>query len=333
MAEEGAEIAPPSTVDPQSAPATQWSATDDAVVVWLMLCSPFSEFKRVVASLHELQNKRLESIIPRFLEIMDNPELVQRVNAECKGDIIGYRSATWTRHEQLSLLRLVRNNKKCSQQAFLTKFPTLFHPARSSATLNATYARLRGKEGSFDNQLAQFESYCKAIHTEVEGKELLPFPGGFADPVAEVESVLAAERLDADVPTIEKDETFDAIRKRTADLMTQRTLACLVGEGNIRAIRKPKVMIGRSSPRCKPDIDLADLHLQSVSRNHCELFLAKDLKFYLTCHGNMVIVNGTIYKRGQTIRINEKDLIDIGGCVFVFMENLSLMQSLRQALN
>lgn len=331
MAEERAEIAPPSTIDPGAAPATQWSAADDALVVWLVLCSPFSEFKRVVSSIHELQTKRLESIIPRFFEIMDDPELVQRVNTECKGDIIGYRAATWARHEQLSLLRLVRNNKKCSQQVFLTKFPMLFHPSRSAASLNATYMRLRGKEGSFDNQLSQFESYCKGILTEVEGKELLPFPGGFADPVAEIEKVLEAEKLDVDVPTVEKDNTFDAIRKRTADMMTPKTLACLVGEGNIRAIRKSKVMIGRSSPRCKPDIDLADLHLQSVSRNHCELFLAKDLNFYITCHGNMVIVNGVIYKKGQTIRIHERDLIDIGGCVFVFMENLSLMKSLRQA--
>lgn len=324
------ELAVDSPVNPSSAPATQWTAIDDTFVVWLVLCSPFSEFKRVFSSIQELQSKKLETIIPRFLEIMDSPELIDRVNTECKGDIVSYRTATWARHEQLSLLRLVRNNKKCSPQVFLSKFSTLFHPCRSSSAL-MTSMRLHTKEGSFENQLAQFKEYCDAIHKEVEGKELLPFPGSCANPVSEVERVLEQEKLDADVPALEKDETFADLRKRASEFMTVKTLACMVGEGNIRPIRKPKVVFGRSSPRCKPDIDLADLRLQSVSRNHCLLFFATDLNFYIKCLGNMVMVNGTMYKRGEIIKIHDRDLVDIGGCVFVFLENLELMRALREA--
>lgn len=340
MAEEPAQVSAPATAPeppatPPGAPATAesgpvWTGSEDAQLVWLLLVSPFSEFPRVLSLVRELQGKKPETFVSRFLEVLHNPELTQRAVSQCKPDVLCCRTAAWEKHEQLSLLRLAHNNKKCPLQVFMQRYPALFHPSRTSASLIATSGRLKDKDGSYESLISQFKEYVRKVSEEAQGKDLLPFPGGYDDPVAEIQKILDSEEGPKQ-EEIKKDEDMAAVRARVADFMTPKTFACLVAPGKVKCIRRPKVVLGRSSPKCKPDVDLSDMNLQSISRMHCVLTLAKDLNWYVKCVRKMVIVNGKVFKKGCVVRIKDTDLIDIGGACFVFLENGTLMTSLRDA--
>ncbi|KAH0786765.1 FHA domain containing protein [Histomonas meleagridis] len=309
--------------------SNQWTAQDDATVVWLLLCCPFSEFQRLLPT---LQNKKVSSIGERFLEIINSEELLQRVCMTTHNDIIAYKAAPWTLLEQLSLVRLIHNNKKCNQVQFLSKFPMLFHPSRTASSLNAANVRLNSKDqASLEYQLNSFREYCKNIHNEVADMELLPFPGP-PDYKEQIQNYIQNENFKPDEPQIQRDQNIESIRQRAKERMTKKTFAVLVGPGNIRIIDKCKVVFGRRSPKCTPDIDLSDLCLQSISRLHCSISLATDLRFYLEVLNNYVLVNGIQFGKGKFILLNDRDLIDIGGACFIFLENDDLMNQLRGAL-
>ena len=269
----------------------QWSVQDDTNVIWIMLCCPFSEFKRLLPT---LQGKKPSSVGARFLEIINSEELLQRV-CNAHNDLIGYKTVPWTQYELLSLVRLIHNNNKCNQVQFLQKFPMLFHPSRTASSLNAANVRLKAKEqASLEYQLQTFREYMKSISNECKDHELCDFPGP-DNYKEEIEKLLNIESNESEKPTIVADQNIECIRKRANEKMTKRTFAALVGPGNIRLIEKCRVVIGRRSPKCIPDIDLSDLRLQSVSRLHCAISFATDLKFYLEVLSNIVIVNWLIF--------------------------------------
>jgi hypothetical protein len=300
-----------------------WTGAEDAILVWLVLSCPFVEFPRCWSS--NLPGKRPEFAVPRFLEILSNPELVQRVNAECRNDIICHKIAPWTRHEHISLLRLVTNNSRCNPAQFLKQFPMLFHPSRTSSALNATNLRLHSKDQSFANHLAQFREFVARIHEEAQGKELAEIDCDVAD----VERILNENVQPVDEPVVAVDASIDSLRQRANDQLTQKDFGALVGSGQVRVLKKAKTVFGRASPKCKPDVDLAELNLQSISRIHCTILLASDLHFYARCQGSCIIVNGVLFKRGAVVRLFDRDVIDIGGAPFIFFENQSLLAQLR----
>ncbi|OHT01214.1 FHA domain containing protein [Tritrichomonas foetus] len=338
----------------------KWSQSDDAFVVWLLLCCPFSEFQRTIPM---LSNKRPEAIVSRFLEIINNPDLIARVNSECRNDIIGYKPIPWTRHENLSLIRLVHNNRKCNHSQFLLKYPMLFHPSRTASSLNATFVRLKSKDHStISEQHNQFNASVEKIRDECQGLNLLPFPGIFdignsstndnkSDQSAYLESINNGSANPEDeayrntikgeiekllaFPTKEKDDepqpdfSIETMRAKAYEKMNKRSFAALVTSGSVKLVEKCRTVFGRASPKCTPDVDLAEFNLQSISRIHCAISIATDLSFYAECIGSTVIVNGVSFSKGKFIKLNDGDMIDIGGAPFVFFENRELMNNLR----
>ena len=278
-----------------------------------------------------LSNKRTDAIVSRFNEIINSPELIQRVNAECRNDIIGYKSIPWTRHENLSLIRLFQNNRKCMLAQLLLKFPMLFHPSRTASSLNAAFVRLKTKDhDTISEQHNQFKQSVDKIRDECKGLKLLPFPGGFEDPKEEVERCLKPpekENTEEDQP----DYNLEALRAAANEKLTKKSFAALVTSGSVKLVEKCRTVFGRASPKCTPDVDLAEFNLQSISRIHCAISLAVDLNFYIECIGNMIMVNTNIYNKGSIVQIHDCDLIDIGGVPFVFFENQELLKSLREA--
>jgi hypothetical protein len=273
----------------------------------------------------ELPRKNSEAAVVRFLEILASPKLVQRVNAECRHDIVCHKAAPWTRHEQLSLVRLAANNARCNPAHFLKGFPMLFHPSRTSATLTATHIRLRAKLDCFEATQAQFREWVSKIREEAAGRDTV----AIECMAAEVETVIAADPKPVDDPPPDAEMTVERLRARANEAITQKDFGAFVGPGPVRVLTKATTTFGRVSPKCKPDIDLSDLNLQSISRFHCTVSLASDLNFYLNCLGSAVIINGCIFAKETVIRLNDRDLIDIGGAFFIFFENQALLQQLR----
>lgn len=306
-----------------------WTPQDDALVVWLLLCCPFSEIQR---PLQMLQNKRPEAIVSRFNEIINNPDLIQRVNSECRNDIIGYKAAPWTKHETLSLIRLVHNNRKCNHLQFLLKFPMLFHPSRTASSLNATNVRLKSKDHStLSDQLLQFNAAVDKIHEECKDLELLPFPGEEdfqEDPKTVIEKLIYPPEPEKEESSMQE-YSIETFRQIASEKMTKKTFAALITSGSVKLVEKCRTIFGRASPKCNPDVDLAEFNKQSISRIHCGIFLAKDLNFYIECIGKMIMVNTCIFQKGSIIQIHDGDLLDIGGVPFIFFENRELLTSIR----
>lgn len=315
----------PSAPAPEEKPAITWTAQEDAQIMWSILCCPFSEYTKSTS----LASKTPKQIEDRYLEIIFNQEKSQRVLDEVRGDIIGFRTTSWTKYEYLSLIRLVQNNKKTNNFRFLTKFPMLFHPSRTNSSINATSVRLHSREKeTYDLYLKQFHEYEDKVHEEAAGLNLLPFPG--LDNPEPVIRNLVNDQTDVEkVEVIPTECTFEAIRARAKEKMNKRTFAAMVGPGNIRLLEKARVTFGRQSPKKKPDIDLSDLGLQSVSRIHVTISIRTDMNFYADVIGKGIMVNGIVYRKGTCIRIKDRDLIDIGGACFVFLENKELMKALR----
>jgi hypothetical protein len=309
--------------------ATEWTDEEDAICVWMCLSCPFSEFQKQVTS---LPGKTPKEIIDRFTTILNDATLVQRVNKKCNGDILAYKPVPWTVLETYSLIRLTHYNKRCVASAFLERFPTLFHPTRTSSSVSSYYDKLKQKDqASIDTQNIHFKEYQDKIYHDVKGQELTPFPGD-DDPVATVTAIIKKENDELILREEEaKSLSFDAIMAKVNDAWPKKSFAALVGYGDVRWIKGTNIVFGRASPKCRPDIDLFDLSLQSISRKHCAISLRTDLNFYLECIGGNVIVNGTVFKRGSFVKLRNKDVIDIGGAPFVFIENQTLMDSLRSA--
>lgn len=306
-----------------------WTAAEDTLVVWLVLSCPFSEFQKQAVS---LSNRTPGEIIERFTVIMNDKALTDRVNHECNSDILSYRPVPWTTIETYNLVRLCHQNKHCAAAAFLERFPALFHPTRTPTTITAYEEKLRQKEqGTIESQNILWRQYQDDINKFIEKHDLVPFPGS-DDPKTEVSEFMKQE---SDILLKQEEQaknfSFDVITSRVQDKWTKKSFAALIGGTGVRYIESTNVVFGRASPKCKPDIDLADLKLQSISRRHCAIKLCTDLRFYIECLGAIVIVNGTIFKKGSVVRLHDKDIIDIGGAPFVFVENHSLMDALRHA--
>lgn len=311
----------------------KWSPSDDTLVVWILLCCPFSEFQRCIPM---LSNRQPEKIVARFLEIIQNPSLIQRVITECRGDIIGYKTAPWSPHENLSLIRLVHNNRKCNHVQFLLKYPMLFHPSRTASSLNAAYVRLKSKDhSSLTEQLNVFNSFVQKVHDECQNLDLLPFPSEKEvqdDPKTVLEKLISPVPVETEEPQ-PPNYNIETFRESANNRMTKKSFAALVTSATVKTIEKARTVFGRASPKCTPDIDLAEFNLQSISRNHCAIMLAKDLNFYIECLGNMIMVNTQLFNRGAIIQIHDCDLIDIGGVPFIFFENKEILTVLRNSLS
>ena len=107
------------------------------------------------------------------------------------------------------------------------------------------------------------------------------------------------------------------------------------GPGMPIMINKPSVNIGRKTlfdEDIEIDIDLSHFNLKKVSRLHANIRLASDMNFYLTVFGRNAIINGELFIKGKIIQIHNSDVIDLGGFVFIFVENGELMNQLRHAL-
>lgn len=300
------------------------SASDDVNIVWFFLCCPFSEWKSSLPMLHKKSLKEAEE---RFIEIIQSPELTQRVNEECKGDIISYKIAHWSKQETFDLVRLTHINHRINGAELLESFPDLFHPCRTPNSISATSIRLRSRDHlSVTQQYSKYREYIASVHAEAESLPPATLPP--SNTIENIKQAIEEDALRHSNHLIPKNFSYSQLLERLSDTFT-KALAALIGPGNIRPIMKTRVIIGRESPKCRPDIDLSDLNLQSISRFHLTISLRKDMKFYAECMGKQVMINGIEFRKGDTIQLNDRDTIDIGGALYIFFENPKIMSVIR----
>jgi hypothetical protein len=115
-----------------------------------MFSCPFAEFSHWIG---QLLSKKPDTLLSRSFQILNDPTLVQRVNRETRGDIVGYRVPPSTRRAPLSLMRLVSNSgQRYLPSQFFAKYPLLFHPFHTSSSLSGRHpAPLQRSHSSIGN--------------------------------------------------------------------------------------------------------------------------------------------------------------------------------------
>lgn len=313
-------------INPTESVFLGWTPAEDANLIWLLMSCPFTDHSKPIVSYFPF--RAIQEIFQRYNEILESKELSQRVIKEANGDILTYKPIPWTKSEFCSLARLSDLNGKCLPSQFLASFPSLFHPARYAGSLLSTYNRLRNHgQNSYSIQNQIFQEFRSQIQKEIQGIKLESFPSLSEDPELALRNI-----IQSDESLTSQSNSIFSIQTLIQKQMSKKTFAALVGIGSPRFLNRTKTSLGRSSPKIKPDIDLSDLNIQTISRKHCNINVCSDLNLYLEVLSKNVIINGVVFQRNAKIRLQNGDILDIGGAPFVFIENIELLTTLRQIL-
>lgn len=285
---------------------------EEMFIVWSLLLCSFSDFPKLV------QRKSVENYSKRFLEIKADDLISRKIGRE----LFTYRSPPWSALETMNLSRLHQLNSRRISPNFLEDFPTLFNPTRNKAAILAAVSRL--KHGNTATK--QFKEWVSSVQQDAHAIGVPSIPKK-KQQAEQIQKLLKEE----ETSQLQEHCSYETLRSRCN--FSSNTFAVLLGTNSEiqYKIKKAHVIVGRSSLKENPDIDLKDCGLMTISRRHLEINLATDLNFYLHPLKGFVIINGAVFKDDQRIQLKDRDVLDIGGELFMFFENQEMMSKLRSA--
>jgi hypothetical protein len=305
-----------------------WTFRDDQAALFIFMVTPFVDIKSV---LHLLPDRTAEEIRLRFLAIIDDAVLQQRMITELHNDVILRQSVAWQPRELLALAAIAAESHRAT--AAFQDNAQLFHPTRTLSSLTKVAAKIgAGDRAGLDQQIHKYSEWANEIARRVAGLELVADDDS-EDDVPELRSQPQRRGKKNPPPRFKKRaETSLALFRGIIERRFQKSqLAAFVGRLGIEVMAQSKVTLGRASPRTKPDIDLSGYHVQEIERIHCAVALKADFQFYAEVIGPDLIIDGDIFVRGTFVRLHDGAVIDVAGIPFMFFENKELMSGLRQS--
>jgi len=117
--------------------------------------------------------------------------------------------------------------------------------------------------------------------------------------------------------------TLEAATRSATDRGARGALAVLRGARLRYAVRKPEVLLGRSTDEQKVDVDLAlEGNASKVSRQHALLQRRSDGRFFLRNVGRRAVyVNNTAVESGARALLPPDCLLEVGGIRLLFLPN------------
>lgn len=345
----------------------QWTAAEDQHVFFTFGILPFTEVRN---GLKLLPNRTPAEVYERFLVIMSNVGLQERLLRESRGHLVSQHRIEWQRQEKFAAVQVLANDVEADLTNVLSSCPSMFHPSRTPDSVARMCARIGAREPRAMNEAqSRYIDFAEALHTRVRGcqpwaiekpdleelangtykierKKPPELPAKENPPLsvpdeARVNVVCAVDaypiRLPEKIAKPKKKKEMDvnivaSIRKKALARIKPKTLAALIGRRGVIEIAKATVTLGRATPLTHPDIDLSGYCMQSIARIHCEVSLRSDLQFYLRVFARDVIIDGQLFKTGDVIRIRDGCMIDVG-VPFIFVENPEMIKKLREVQN
>lgn len=302
-----------------------WNAEEDEYCVWLFFCAPLGMLpvpKDVPG------NRTPQQLLDRFFTVIKHPMFRERVRQKCHGDIFQVRgNVPFSPIEDYLIANSQRLLQTSLTSIILRSFAQNFHLSRTKSTIDDEKYLLysKGKSG-YDIQLDLFKKFKESIIKKYSEEELMPL-----DLNAETVSKFFVEKskeTNSFLPEV--GECVDEIDKNAQEAFVKGELAAFRGKTGLLTIKKPITYIGRNSQFVDVDIDLTPYHNLNVSRKHAVVKLCTDLKFYIECLGSNIIVNGKVLLNGEKALLGHRDIVDIGGCLFIFIERLEFMNKIRK---
>lgn len=304
----------------------EWKPEDDAYCVWAFIMGP-------IGGINEFSSPRddipVDSLQDRFFEIMKSGELQRKVNKYMKGDIVHFHRVKFSLLEKYQMFNAARLLKTTNPTKILKVFQPYFHLTRTPNSIVAQ--QFKEKLFTYANFLAHFLKFKKnallsstpeerdEIDLNLHSKDLSPYT---------IPNI--AQRL---IP-LNFFQSFGDIIDHIQPLFSKSDFCALRGPGTPILINRAVVTIGRKSFfNDEIDIDLSHYgNSKKISRHHATLMLASDMHFYMTIFGQNAIVNGGLIQKGKVVRLSNGSIVDLGGYLFVFVENRGLMSQLREGL-
>lgn len=304
-----------------------WNAEEDAFCVWCFFCAPVASFPSFV----DIPGNRTPAqILDHFLTMIKQPLLLERVRQFCSNNICQFRDQIpFSPVEDYYLVNALRLENTSDVSKITKTFGNYFHISRTLAQLRARQFSLNiaGKM-HYPGQLEEFKAFKKQLlekYTEDQLEEI-------ATTVDQLTPYFV-EKAKSEPFMQELERVMNDIDQKTQNSFGRGDYAALVGKLGPLKINKAKSIIGRSSQFIGADIDLTQYRVQTVSRRHAEIKLCKDFRFYIECLGSNIIINGTVLRTGEKSLLSHRDIIDIGGCLFIFFQNLEIFKNINENIN
>lgn len=271
------------------------------------------------------EDRTISDVQKRFFNVLSKKILTERVRQNCKHDITKVpEPVQYTVLEDYALVNGQRIMGTSSPAKIVEMMEPMLNISRSIPELKNRLFQLENKGMlNYNAQLNRFKEYKNEIIEKYKDTEL---------PEIEIsEEDLKEYFIDPEdaKPSLNIGEVISQISDKAQEFFGNSDLACLMGRTGPLMISKVITKVGRQSQFVEVDIDLSPMKTNTISRMHAIIRLCKDFNFYISCRGSNLIINGKILMRDETALLNHGDILDIGGCLFVFIERLEFMTKIR----
>ncbi|EAX90322.1 FHA domain containing protein [Trichomonas vaginalis G3] len=304
-----------------------WTAEEDAFCVWCFFCSPVASFPNLtdIPGSHTPQQ-----ILERFLQLMKQPLLLERVKQFCNNNIFQFRGQIpFTTVEDYYLVNSLRLENTSEASDVTKTFGNYFHISRTLAQLRSRqFALSISGKSLYQTQLDDFIKFKKEILKKYTEDQLTQI----ANTVDQLTPYFLSHAVN--IPFMEElTKVLDEVDKKVQSEFQRGEYAALLGKLGPHKITKPKTLIGRNSQFIGVDIDLTPYHIQTISRKHASIKLCTDFNYYIECLGSNIIINGKLLLPGEVAKLSHRDIIDIGGCLLLFLQNNHVHEGIRENMN
>lgn len=269
------------------------NAGEDRKIIWTFFCVPLPELVRPPYGPKFLADGKALERFDSILKSGSMRDLYSHIG------LLERKPHTVTATEAMAFNSVCARGGMSAFQRPESYFTRLVYPVHYTTRLFNRDCRASKRE--FEETIEKFQ---KDVANVVKKRQLLPFPVCRTD---ELRKANKGSRI-----------SIANIRERTFATDQIDFLATLVGIESQYNITKPVTTIGRRSVYSNPDIDLTSTGNLQISRIHLTISLRADYKFYAEVNGNEALFNGVPVCRGRTVLLNDGDLIDLAGEVFVF---------------
>jgi hypothetical protein len=304
---------------------SSWTDEEDAYCVWSFFMNPIGSLCDYTTP---PPGKTISQMLDRFRVIMSSKPLQTRVLNHCRGDIIRYRRARFTPLEDFAIANAQRLLRTTNPMKILEGFQHGFHLSRSPDSIlgRMTLQQSRGVN-AWNVQHTLYQRFKNGILKDFPAEQLVAIPTT-VDDIAQF-----ARDPSPDAPSFRTEQFFDTVGQ-LHDHIQPRFGRCdfyaLRGRGQPFFCSRAHITIGRRTPSNSVDVDLSVFGLRQISRVHARITMCIDLNFYLDVVGRFVIVNGVVVRNGNVVKLRDRDVVDIGTYVFMFVEHVALMEQLRR---
>ncbi|EAY23076.1 hypothetical protein TVAG_183120 [Trichomonas vaginalis G3] len=311
---------------------------DDETKGNLIKASLVEHLSNAQITLPHLEKYTKTQLNSTFQDMLKNPPNIKITN-EIPYDV------EFTSEEDVCLLNYIRNFKKTPLSDFIADHSHIFKLCRSLSEIEDRVKYLKSLKAEELDEIIQAE-IDQIVYEQMYYVSLNPQTEEQKKHGIEPEMFTASRcnyqpLANPEVKNTEVDKQLEAINANLPFYVDNYfspdssipNLAVLRTENNIFYMRRESIVFGRQSIDCDVDVDInfeSEPSCPHTSRLQAILSFRPDMNFYLENIGIRAFrVNGELLKTGEICMLQETDILDFSGALFMFLPNKRLVNQIR----